>query len=144
MPSSWRVHVVGGGGPNRHRPGAALALPDAHRKPVPGVLRAVLQLGPFGPLPDSRRGRWQQTGERLDQPRAAGPAHPGRRQLPGLRSLVAAALGCALPRRSIKLGGNVARESPMRLEPLYRISFTYPESWAVDLEGGWRQLFFIA
>ncbi len=32
----------------------------------------------------------------------------------------------------------------MRLEPLYRIRFTYPESWAVDLDGGWQQLFFIA
>jgi hypothetical protein len=32
----------------------------------------------------------------------------------------------------------------MRLEPLYRIRFTYPESWAVDLEGGWKQMFFIA
>jgi hypothetical protein len=29
----------------------------------------------------------------------------------------------------------------MRLEPLYRIRFTYPESWAVGLEGGWQQLF---
>jgi hypothetical protein len=32
----------------------------------------------------------------------------------------------------------------MRLEPLYRIRFTYPESWAVALEGGWQQLFLIA
>ena len=32
----------------------------------------------------------------------------------------------------------------MRLEPLYRIRFTYPESWAVGLDGGWQQLFFIA
>ena len=32
----------------------------------------------------------------------------------------------------------------MRLEPLYRIRFTYPESWAVGLEGGWQQLFFMA
>jgi hypothetical protein len=32
----------------------------------------------------------------------------------------------------------------MRLEPLYRIRFTYPESWAVELEGGWQQLFFLA
>jgi hypothetical protein len=32
----------------------------------------------------------------------------------------------------------------MRLEPLYRICFTYPESWAVGLDGGWQQLFFIA
>jgi hypothetical protein len=29
----------------------------------------------------------------------------------------------------------------MRLEPLYRIRFTYPESWAVGLGGGWQQLF---
>jgi hypothetical protein len=32
----------------------------------------------------------------------------------------------------------------MRLEPLYRIRFTYPESWAVGLDGGWQQVFFIA
>ena len=32
----------------------------------------------------------------------------------------------------------------MRLEPLYRIRFTYPESWAVGLDGGWQQLFFLA
>ena len=32
----------------------------------------------------------------------------------------------------------------MRLEPLYRICFTYPESWSVTLDGGWQQLFFIA
>ena len=27
----------------------------------------------------------------------------------------------------------------MRLEPLYRIRFTYPEAWMVGLEGGWEQ-----
>ena len=32
----------------------------------------------------------------------------------------------------------------MRLEPLYRIRFTYPEGWAVGLDGGWQQMFFIA
>jgi hypothetical protein len=32
----------------------------------------------------------------------------------------------------------------MRLEPLYRIRFTYPESWQIELEGGWRQFFFLA
>jgi hypothetical protein len=32
----------------------------------------------------------------------------------------------------------------MRLEPLYRVRFTYPESWAVGLDGGWQQMFFIA
>jgi Protein of unknown function (DUF3237) len=32
----------------------------------------------------------------------------------------------------------------MRLEPLYRIRFTYPESWVVGLDGGWQQMFFIA
>ena len=32
----------------------------------------------------------------------------------------------------------------MRLEPLYRIRFTYPESWAVGLDGGWQQLCFVA
>jgi hypothetical protein len=32
----------------------------------------------------------------------------------------------------------------MRLEPLYRIRFTYPESWSVSLDGGWQQILFIA
>ena len=32
----------------------------------------------------------------------------------------------------------------MKLEPLYRIRFTYPESWVVDLEGGWKQHLFLA
>jgi hypothetical protein len=32
----------------------------------------------------------------------------------------------------------------MRLEPLYRIRFGYPEGWGVSLDGGWQQLFFIA
>ena len=32
----------------------------------------------------------------------------------------------------------------MRLEPLYRIRFTYPESWAVSLEGGWEQHLYLA
>jgi hypothetical protein len=32
----------------------------------------------------------------------------------------------------------------VRLEPLYRIRFTYPEEWAVELEGGWEQHFFLA
>jgi hypothetical protein len=32
----------------------------------------------------------------------------------------------------------------MRLEPLYRIRYTYPEGWAVDLEGGWQQHFYLA
>ena len=32
----------------------------------------------------------------------------------------------------------------MRLEPLYRMRFTYPESWAVGLDGGWQQMFFLA
>jgi hypothetical protein len=32
----------------------------------------------------------------------------------------------------------------MRLEPLYRIRFTYPESWAVGLDGGRQQMFFLA
>jgi hypothetical protein len=26
----------------------------------------------------------------------------------------------------------------MRLEPLYRIRFTYPERWVVGLNGGWQ------
>jgi hypothetical protein len=32
----------------------------------------------------------------------------------------------------------------LRLEPLYRIHFTYPESWTVSLEGGWEQHLFLA
>ena len=32
----------------------------------------------------------------------------------------------------------------MRLEPLYRIRFTYPEGWGVELEGGWQQWLFLA
>ena len=32
----------------------------------------------------------------------------------------------------------------MRLEPLYRIRFTYRESWEVGLEGGWQQHLFLA
>ena len=27
----------------------------------------------------------------------------------------------------------------MRLEPLYRVRFSYPEGWSVGLEGGWEQ-----
>ena len=32
----------------------------------------------------------------------------------------------------------------MRLEPLYRIRFTYPEGWDVRLEGGWEQHLYLA
>ncbi len=32
----------------------------------------------------------------------------------------------------------------MRLEPLYRIRFAYPEGWAVELEGGWEQHLYLA
>ena len=32
----------------------------------------------------------------------------------------------------------------MRLEPLYRIRFTYPEGWMIGLEGGWEQHLFLA
>ena len=32
----------------------------------------------------------------------------------------------------------------MRLEPLYRLRFTYPDSWEVTLEGGWERWFFLA
>jgi hypothetical protein len=32
----------------------------------------------------------------------------------------------------------------VRLEPLYRIRFTYPESWTVGLEGGWTQHLMLA
>ena len=36
------------------------------------------------------------------------------------------------------------RGSALRLEQLYRIRFTYPESWVVALEGGWEQHLMIA
>jgi hypothetical protein len=36
------------------------------------------------------------------------------------------------------------RERGVRLEHLYRIRFTYPESWAVSMEGGWEQHLFLA
>lgn len=32
----------------------------------------------------------------------------------------------------------------MRLEPLYRVRFTYPNSWVVALEGGWEQHLYLA
>jgi hypothetical protein len=32
----------------------------------------------------------------------------------------------------------------MRLEPMYRIRFTYPDGWAVGLEGGWQQHLYFA
>jgi hypothetical protein len=32
----------------------------------------------------------------------------------------------------------------MRLEPLYRIRFTYPEQWGVELGGEWEQHFALA
>ena len=32
----------------------------------------------------------------------------------------------------------------MKLEPLYRIRFTYPEGWEVGLEGGWEQHLYLA
>jgi hypothetical protein len=32
----------------------------------------------------------------------------------------------------------------LRLEPLYRVHFTYPERWQVDLEGGWQQHIYLA
>ena len=32
----------------------------------------------------------------------------------------------------------------MKLEPLYRIRFGYPEGWAVGLEGGWEQHLYFA
>ena len=38
-------------------------------------------------------------------------------------------------------GGKIAK---VRLEPLYRIRFTYPESWVVGLEGAWEQHLMIA
>jgi hypothetical protein len=35
-------------------------------------------------------------------------------------------------------------ERIVRLEQLYRIRFTYPESWTVSLEGGWERHLFLA
>jgi len=32
----------------------------------------------------------------------------------------------------------------LRLEPLYRVRFSYPESWVVGLEGGWEQHLLLA
>ena len=32
----------------------------------------------------------------------------------------------------------------MRLEPLYRVRFSYPEGWDVELEGGWEQHLYLA
>jgi hypothetical protein len=32
----------------------------------------------------------------------------------------------------------------VRVEPLYRIRFTYPEGWGVKLGGGWEQHFYVA
>ena len=32
----------------------------------------------------------------------------------------------------------------MRLEPMYRVRFTYPESWMINLAGGWEQHFLFA
>jgi hypothetical protein len=32
----------------------------------------------------------------------------------------------------------------MRLEPLYRVRFAYPEGWSVELEGGWEQHLYLA
>jgi hypothetical protein len=36
----------------------------------------------------------------------------------------------------LRFSGGVA----VRLEPLYRIRFTYPESWSLTLDGGWQYL----
>ena len=43
-------------------------------------------------------------------------------------------------------GGNPYGEkgATMRLEPLYRVRFTYSDSWAVELEGGWEQFLLLA
>ncbi len=32
----------------------------------------------------------------------------------------------------------------MRLEQLYRVRFTYPQGWTVELEGGWQQHLYLA
>ena len=51
---------------------------------------------------------------------------------------LAVLLVLALRRRAGTTGGAV------RLEPLYRVRFTYPESWSVGLDGGWEQHLFLA
>jgi hypothetical protein len=56
----------------------------------------------------------------------------------------AACPGWASHRQASKPAEVALREELMRLAPLYRIRFTYPESWAVSLDGGWQQLFFLA
>ena len=38
----------------------------------------------------------------------------------------------------------VTGSTEVRLEPLYRIRFSYPEAWTVGLEGGWEQHFLLA
>ena len=42
------------------------------------------------------------------------------------------------PNTAVLTGGAI-----LRLEPLYRVRFTYPESWMVSLEGGWKQHLFL-
>jgi hypothetical protein len=37
-----------------------------------------------------------------------------------------------------------ARGLAVRIEPLYRIRFTYSDEWGVELEGGWQQWMFLA
>ncbi len=32
----------------------------------------------------------------------------------------------------------------MRLEQLYRVRFSYPQGWSVELEGGWQQHLYLA
>jgi hypothetical protein len=54
------------------------------------------------------------------------------------------AFSCALPSQAANCAENFRQEQLMRLEPLYRIRFSYPESWAVGLDGGWQQMFFLA
>src|SRR5262249_61096032 len=36
------------------------------------------------------------------------------------------------------------RGNAMRLEPLYRVRFRYPEEYGVEVEGGWQQWLFLA
>jgi hypothetical protein len=56
----------------------------------------------------------------------------------------AACPGWGSHRQASKPAEVALREELMRLAPLYRIRFTYPESWAVSLDGGWQQLLFLA
>src|SRR6476646_5147455 len=59
---------------------------------------------------------------------------------PSEAEAVGGSSACAVLRAGV---GSVDGGS-LRLESLYRIRFTYPESWIVELDGGWQQHLFLA